>query len=112
MADSTDNARMIAHCLVDAEFEGVPGFLRNKVRDAYQLPDGRRLLISTDRQSAFDRVLAAVPHKAQRTRWSGALGAMSTRKPSSFSTTPRSSRTPRPTSRTECSCPERSTTRW
>lgn len=65
MADSTDNARMIAHCLTDAEFEGLPGFYRNKVRDAYQLPDRRRLLISTDRQSAFDRVLAAIPHKGQ-----------------------------------------------
>ena len=65
MADSTDNARMIAHCLTDAEFEGVPGFYRNKVRDAYQLPGRRRLLISTDRQSAFDRVLADIPHKGQ-----------------------------------------------
>ncbi|MEZ0115204.1 phosphoribosylaminoimidazole-succinocarboxamide synthase [Catenulispora sp. EB89] len=65
MADSTDNARMIAHCLTDAEFEGVPGFYRNKVRDAYQLPGRRRLLISTDRQSAFDHVLAAIPHKGQ-----------------------------------------------
>lgn len=65
MADTSDNSRRIAHCLSDAEFEGVPGFRRNKVRDVYQLPDRRRLLIATDRQSAFDHVLAAVPHKGQ-----------------------------------------------
>ncbi len=33
-----------------------------KVRDAYFL-DNRVVMISTDRQSAFDRVLAAIPHK-------------------------------------------------
>jgi phosphoribosylaminoimidazole-succinocarboxamide synthase len=35
-----------------------------KVRDFY-LMDGRRLLITTDRLSAFDRVLTAVPYKGQ-----------------------------------------------
>mgnify|MGYP001156668835 CR=1 FL=1 len=51
--------------LTDAEFPELPGFCRNKVRDTYQLPGGRRLLISTDRQSAFDQILTAVPHKGQ-----------------------------------------------
>ena len=36
-----------------------------KVRDWYDLPDGKRLIITTDRLSAFDRVLAAVPYKGQ-----------------------------------------------
>ena len=36
-----------------------------KVRDGYPLPDGRRLLVTTDRLSAFDRVLAHVPYKGQ-----------------------------------------------
>lgn len=36
-----------------------------KVRDWYPLPDDRRLFITTDRLSAFDRVLAAVPFKGQ-----------------------------------------------
>jgi phosphoribosylaminoimidazole-succinocarboxamide synthase len=36
-----------------------------KVRDWYSLEGGRRLLITTDRLSAFDRVLAAVPYKGQ-----------------------------------------------
>ncbi|MBI4926574.1 MAG: phosphoribosylaminoimidazolesuccinocarboxamide synthase [Anaerolineae bacterium] len=36
-----------------------------KVRDWYPLPDGKRLIITTDRLSAFDRVLACVPYKGQ-----------------------------------------------
>lgn len=52
-------------CLTDAEFSELPNFQRGKVRDSYDLPDGRRIMIATDRQSAFDLVLAAVPHKGQ-----------------------------------------------
>ena len=55
----------IASCLTDTEFPELPGFCRNKVRDTYLLSGGRRLLISTDRQSAFDQILTAVPHKGQ-----------------------------------------------
>jgi len=51
--------------LVDAEFPELPGFTRGKVRDCYDLPDGRRILVATDRQSAFDQVLAAVPFKGR-----------------------------------------------
>ncbi len=36
-----------------------------KVRDWYPLVDGRRLIITTDRLSAFDRVLSSVPFKGQ-----------------------------------------------
>ena len=36
-----------------------------KVRDWYTLPGSRRLFITTDRLSAFDRSLAAVPFKGQ-----------------------------------------------
>jgi phosphoribosylaminoimidazole-succinocarboxamide synthase len=36
-----------------------------KVRDWYDLPGQRRLLITTDRLSAFDRSLAIVPYKGQ-----------------------------------------------
>ncbi len=35
-----------------------------KVRDTYELPD-TMVLVTTDRQSAFDRVLAAIPFKGQ-----------------------------------------------
>ena len=43
----------------------LPGKQSGKVRDWYALPGGERLLITTDRLSAFDRILAAVPYKGQ-----------------------------------------------
>ncbi len=58
-------ADLLAACLTDAEFPELPNFQRGKVRDSYDLPGGRRIMIATDRQSAFDRVLAAVPYKGQ-----------------------------------------------
>ena len=51
--------------LTEARFDGLPNFYQGKVRENYDLPDGRRVLISTDRQSAFDQVLSAVPFKGQ-----------------------------------------------
>ena len=36
-----------------------------KVRDVYTLPDDRLVLITTDRLSAFDRVLGLIPYKGQ-----------------------------------------------
>ena len=54
-----------AMCLTEANFSELPNFQEGKVRDSYDLPDGRRIMITTDRQSAFDRVLAAVPFKGQ-----------------------------------------------
>ena len=36
-----------------------------KVRDLYPLDNGRRLLVTCDRLSAFDRILARVPYKGQ-----------------------------------------------
>jgi phosphoribosylaminoimidazole-succinocarboxamide synthase len=60
-----DSQSLIDNCLTDAEFPELPDFYRGKVRDAYGLSEGRRLLIATDRQSAFDQVLAAVPYKGQ-----------------------------------------------
>ena len=54
-----------ARCLIDAHFPELPGFYRGKVRDTYRLPDDRQVMIATDRQSAFDQVLAAVPYKGQ-----------------------------------------------
>jgi phosphoribosylaminoimidazole-succinocarboxamide synthase len=55
----------IPNVLTEAEFPELPRYYRGKVRENYDLPDGRRILISTDRQSAFDAVLAAVPFKGQ-----------------------------------------------
>jgi phosphoribosylaminoimidazole-succinocarboxamide synthase len=36
-----------------------------KVRVSYELPGGRRLFVTTDRLSAFDRIIACVPYKGQ-----------------------------------------------
>ncbi len=62
---SADAQRLIDNCLVDAHFPELPEHFLGKVRDSYDLPDGRRIMVATDRQSAFDLVLAAVPHKGQ-----------------------------------------------
>jgi len=43
----------------------LPNKTSGKVRDWYDLPDGKRLIITTDRLSAFDKILAAVPCKGQ-----------------------------------------------
>ena len=61
----TPTQRLLANCLTDAHFPELPNYQRGKVRDSYDLPDGRRIMIATDRQSAFDFVLAAVPFKGQ-----------------------------------------------
>jgi phosphoribosylaminoimidazole-succinocarboxamide synthase len=58
-------AAHIDDVLVDARFPELPGFCVGKVRDNYDLADGRRIVIATDRQSAFDQVLTAVPFKGQ-----------------------------------------------
>src|SRR5262245_18925150 len=42
-----------------------PNKTSGKVRDWYDLSDGKRLIITTDRLSAFDKILAAVPYKGQ-----------------------------------------------
>jgi phosphoribosylaminoimidazole-succinocarboxamide synthase len=54
-----------AQPLEDAFIPELPGYYRGKVRENYDLPDDRRILISTDRLSAFDRAIAAIPLKGQ-----------------------------------------------
>jgi phosphoribosylaminoimidazole-succinocarboxamide synthase len=51
--------------LADAAIPELPNHYRGKVRDNYDLPDGRRIIIATDRLSAFDRILTAIPCKGQ-----------------------------------------------
>ena len=57
--------------LPEARIAELPNPYFGKVRDCYDLPatpevpEGRRILISSDRISAFDRILAAIPHKGQ-----------------------------------------------
>ena len=51
--------------LADATVAELPNHYRGKVRDNYDLPDGRRIIIASDRISAFDQILAAIPFKGQ-----------------------------------------------
>ncbi len=51
--------------LDDATIPELPEHYRGKVRDNYDLTDGRRIIIATDRLSAFDRSIAAIPCKGQ-----------------------------------------------
>jgi phosphoribosylaminoimidazole-succinocarboxamide synthase len=51
--------------LDDATIPELPNHYRGKVRDNYDLADGSRIIIATDRISAFDRILAAIPFKGE-----------------------------------------------
>ncbi|EJL58824.1 phosphoribosylaminoimidazolesuccinocarboxamide (SAICAR) synthase, partial [Rhizobium sp. CF122] len=51
--------------LSEAHFPELPNYYRGKVRENYDLPDGQRIIISTDRLSAFDRILTCIPYKGQ-----------------------------------------------
>ena len=63
----TDYTKIIAadlgNCLTETKLSNGKKY-RGKVRDSYELED-RLILITTDRQSAFDRILAAIPFKGQ-----------------------------------------------
>ena len=51
--------------LSEAHFPELPNYYGGKVRENYDLPDGSRIIISTDRLSAFDRILTCIPYKGQ-----------------------------------------------
>lgn len=61
----------LTRVLPQAHIPELPAPYYGKVRDCYDLPPspdypaGRRILISSDRISAFDRILAAIPWKGQ-----------------------------------------------
>ena len=65
MVDSTLIARHLDRVLGDATIPELPNHYRGKVRDNYDLPDGRRIIIASDRLSAFDINIAAIPFKGQ-----------------------------------------------
>ena len=58
------------NCLKDTDLPGVAKY-QGKVRDRYDLGD-KFALVTTDRQSAFDRVLATIPFKGQVLNQTGA----------------------------------------
>ena len=51
--------------LSDAFIPELPNHYKGKVRENYDLPDGRRIIIATDRLSAFDVILTAIPLKGE-----------------------------------------------
>ncbi|MCA9968739.1 MAG: phosphoribosylaminoimidazolesuccinocarboxamide synthase, partial [Anaerolineales bacterium] len=57
-------AAAIPGCLGSTDFPELGDKYSGKVRDVY-LRDRERILIATDRVSAFDRVLGLIPHKGQ-----------------------------------------------
>ena len=63
-----DIADLVPHAhqvLRDATLPELPNHYRGKVRDNYDLPDDRRILVTSDRISAFDVALAAIPFKGR-----------------------------------------------
>ncbi len=64
MLDADRIRELLPHALNETNLP-LPGKQSGKVRDWYPLRDQRRLLVTTDRLSAFDRILARVPFKGQ-----------------------------------------------
>jgi phosphoribosylaminoimidazole-succinocarboxamide synthase len=54
----------IPHCLTATDLP-LKAKYAGKVRDTYETGDGCMLLVTTDRQSGFDRLLGAIPFKGQ-----------------------------------------------
>ncbi|HYG85979.1 MAG TPA: phosphoribosylaminoimidazolesuccinocarboxamide synthase [Azospirillum sp.] len=65
MIDTKALAPHLHNVLTDATIPELPNHYRGKVRDNYDLPDGRRIIIATDRLSAFDIILTCIPFKGQ-----------------------------------------------
>ena len=63
--DASALARHAHQILRDATIPELPSHYSGKVRDNYDLADGSRILISSDRLSAFDRILTCIPFKGQ-----------------------------------------------
>ncbi len=55
----------LALTLDETDFDALGTKYEGKVRDNYSTADGRRILVVTDRISAFDRVLGTLPFKGQ-----------------------------------------------
>jgi phosphoribosylaminoimidazole-succinocarboxamide synthase len=64
MVDPATLRAALPHCLVQTDFPALGEKYEGKVRDNYSR-GGHRFIVVTDRISAFDRVLGAVPFKGQ-----------------------------------------------
>lgn len=65
MIDDALLENQIDQVLVDAAIPELPLHYHGKVRDSYDLPNGERIIIASDRLSAFDRNIVAIPFKGQ-----------------------------------------------
>jgi phosphoribosylaminoimidazole-succinocarboxamide synthase len=65
MIDPSALAAYANYTLSEAVIPELPGLQRGKVRENYDLKDGTRILVASDRLSAFDRNLAVIPLKGQ-----------------------------------------------
>jgi phosphoribosylaminoimidazole-succinocarboxamide synthase len=64
MIDRQSLIDALPNCLTETNLP-LPAKYPGKVRDTYEIGDGRLLLVTTDRQSGFDRMLGAIPFKGQ-----------------------------------------------
>ena len=64
MLTHDDLLAAIPNCLTGTDFPKLGHKYEGKVRDVY-IRDEERVLVTTDRVSAFDRVLAVIPYKGQ-----------------------------------------------
>lgn len=55
----------LPNVLADATIPELPNHYRGKVRDCYDMPNDTRIIITSDRISAFDRILTTIPLKGQ-----------------------------------------------
>lgn len=62
--ETLNNFGCLSETYLDKTVPGVGSKIRGKVRDIYSAGD-YLILVTTDRQSAFDRILASVPFKGQ-----------------------------------------------
>jgi phosphoribosylaminoimidazole-succinocarboxamide synthase len=65
MIDANDLKPFARYTLAEAALSELPNYYRGKVRENYDLSDGKRILIASDRISAFDVNLAVIPLKGQ-----------------------------------------------
>ncbi|MBI5411605.1 phosphoribosylaminoimidazolesuccinocarboxamide synthase [Candidatus Peregrinibacteria bacterium] len=62
MADRNLIKKNLKNTLTETNFKGYKRVYKGKVRDVYEVKS-QRFFVATDRQSAFDRILASVPFK-------------------------------------------------
>lgn len=65
MLTHEDIVKAIPYALTSVDVPGLGEKQTGKVRDIYTTPNNERILITTDRVSAFDQVLGAIPYKGQ-----------------------------------------------